>query len=86
MPKPWTPESALRTLQRMFPNEFFRVSVHEDVEINEAGEIWVRGRWSSVLQLSRGLDGFYNAPTLEEAMSKVFVYKNSLRSKPDATV
>jgi len=72
-----TVEECLAELQKILPGEFFRVSRHEDVEINESGELWVRNRWCSILQLSRGLDGFYNAPSLDECINAVRAWAKS---------
>lgn len=72
-----TVEDAIQELRDMFPNERFRVEVSQRAQLNEDGEIKWLESYACILQLSRGLEGFYDAPTLEESLESVRKWKES---------
>lgn len=76
-----TVEEALKSLQKLFPKEFFRVTINEVAEIREEGNIVWRDKGATILQLSRGLDGFYNAAALEDAMQLVRTWHAEQKEK-----
>lgn len=59
----------------MFPGDTFRVEIALRAQGNKDGEIKWLEKSALILQLSRGLDGFYTAPTLGEAMAQVRSWK-----------
>lgn len=75
-----TVEDVLQELRDMFPDERFRVEVSQRAQMNENGEIKWLESYACILQLSRGLEGFYDSPTLEESIAAVRVWKESQQS------
>lgn len=72
-----TVQSALKELQEMFPDEFFRIEIHQCAQVDENGNIWWREKYANIMMLSRGLDNFPSKPTLSEAMAQVHAWKES---------
>lgn len=70
-----TVEACLAELREMFPGEVFRIEVHKDIRMGEDGTITWRKDYACILQPSRGLDGFYNAPSLRDSLDKVREWK-----------
>lgn len=76
-----TIESALKELQAMFPGEIFKIESEQAKRMSEAGELTQLRKSALILQVSRGLEGFYTAPTLKEAMNQVRAWSKSRAQK-----
>lgn len=74
-PLPARQPSSRRRGFRMVPGDFFRVDIQQCAQIDEDGNVWWREKRASIMMLSRGLDNFPAAPTLNEAMAQVRKWK-----------
>jgi len=77
----YTVESALTELREWFPGEIFKVETEEAVRMDETGKHARMRKSALILQVTRGLEGFYTGETLDDCMAQVKKWREGISTR-----